>query len=74
MFTSGEFGSGDASGPSDWKGIVQHATSLGWSVLGWAWNGDGGSVMNMVTPSWASNSTVTSFVVNYYFELVYPLL
>lgn len=72
--TVGEFGSEPSSGPSDWQGIAKHATSLGWSILGWAWNGDGGSVMNMVTPSWASNATATSFEVNDYFALIYPLL
>lgn len=46
----GEFGPGDP-GAADWSALVDHAKSLGWPVLGWAWNGDGGS-MNMVTPSW----------------------
>ena len=55
----GEFGDG-GSGSADWSGLVDHAVSKGWSVLGWCWNGDGGN-MNMVTPSWANNSTATSF-------------
>jgi len=46
----GEFGTGNA-GSANWSGLVDHAKSLGWPVLGWAWNGDGGS-MNMVSPSW----------------------
>jgi len=70
----GEFGSEPSDGESNWMAIVEHATTLGWSVLGWAWNGDGGTVMNMVTPSWASNATSTEFTVNTYFDLIYPLL
>src|SRR5207244_3586080 len=37
----GEFGTGDPGG-ANWSGLVDHAKSLGWPVLGWAWNGDGG--------------------------------
>ena len=68
----GEFGSG-TSGSADWSGLVDHAKSLGWSVLGWSWNGDGGS-MNMVTPSWAQNPTATSFSKSGYFSTVYNKL
>jgi hypothetical protein len=64
----GEFGSG--SGSSDAFGLTDTARNAGWSVLGWAWNGDGGS-LNMVTPSWASNPTATSFSKSGYFNTIY---
>lgn len=67
----GEFGTG--SGSANWSGLVDHAKSKGWSVLAWAWNGDGGS-LNMVTPSWASNPTATSFSHSSYFSTVYGKL
>lgn len=68
----GEFGNG-GSGSSDWSGIVDYAKGKGYNVLGWAWNGDGGS-MNMVTPSWSSNATATSFSTSSYFSVVYNKL
>jgi mannan endo-1,4-beta-mannosidase len=68
----GEFGNG-GSGSSDWSGIVDYAKTKGYNVLGWAWNGDGGS-MNMVTPSWSSNATATSFSTSSYFSVVYNKL
>jgi mannan endo-1,4-beta-mannosidase len=67
----GEFGTG--SGSANWSGLVNYAKSKGWTVLAWAWNGDGGS-LNMVTPSWASNSTATSFSKSSYFNTVYSKL
>ncbi|MFD1470135.1 cellulase family glycosylhydrolase [Hymenobacter caeli] len=68
----GEFGN-SPSGSANWSGIVSYAKSKGWTVLGWCWNGDGGS-MNMVTPSWSSNATATSFSLSSYFSTVYNLL
>jgi len=68
----GEFGNG-GSGSSDWSGIVDYAKTKGYNVLGWAWNGDGGS-MNMVTPSWSSNPMATSFSTSSYFSVVYNKL
>lgn len=68
----GEFGNG-GSGSSDWSAIVDYAKTKGYNVLGWAWNGDGGS-MNMVTPSWSSNATATSFSTSSYFSTVYNKL
>ena len=68
----GEFGNSGGSG-SDWSGVVDHAKSKGYSILGWAWNGDGGS-MNMVTPSWASNATANSFSKSSYFSVIYNKL
>ena len=67
----GEFGTG--SGSSDWSGLVDTARNAGWSVLGWSWNGDGNS-LNMVTPSWAQNSTATSFSKSSYFNTIYNKL
>jgi mannan endo-1,4-beta-mannosidase len=69
----GEFGNSPA-GSVNWSGVVTYAkSSKGWTVLGWAWNGDGGS-MNMVTPSWSSNATATSFSASSYFNTIYSLL
>jgi len=67
----GEFGTG--SGSCDWSGCVSQGASYGWSRLAWAWNGDGGS-LNMVTPSWSSNPTATSWSTNSYFTTVYAKL
>lgn len=67
----GEFGTG--SGSSDWSGLTTTAKNSGWSVLGWAWNGDGNS-LNMVTPSWAQNATATSFSKSSYFSTIYNKL
>lgn len=68
----GEFGNSGGSG-ADWSGIVDYAKSKGWTILGWAWNGDGGS-MNMVTPSWSSNATATTFSKSSYFDVIYSKL
>lgn len=68
----GEFGNSGGSG-ADWSGIVDYAKSKGWTVLGWSWNGDGGS-MNMLSPSWSSNSSATSFTLSSYFNVIYNKL
>lgn len=68
----GEFGNQGGSG-ADWSGIVDYAKSKGWTILGWAWNGDGNS-MNMVNPSWASNGSASSFTLSSYFSVVYNKL
>ena len=70
---SGEFGT-EGSGSVDVSGVVSHARGLGWSVLGWAWNGDGGSVMNMVDPAWAKDATAKSFTPSGYFNTIYNML
>ena len=44
----GEFGNSGGSG-ANWSGLVDYAKSKGWTVLAWAWAGDGGS-MNMISP------------------------
>ena len=67
----GEFGTG--SGSSDWSGLTDTARNAGWSVLGWAWNGDGNS-LNMCSPSWASNGGATSFSKSSYFATIYNKL
>lgn len=68
----GEFGN-SPTGSTDWSGIVDRAKSRGWDLIGWAWNGDGGS-MNMCSPSWATNPTATSFTKSGYFNVVYSKL
>jgi len=68
----GEFGTGDP-GSANWSGLVDYAKSLGWPVLGWAWNGDGGT-MNMVAPSWSANPNSPSFTINSYFGTIYSKL
>lgn len=70
----GEFG--NDSGPytgADWSGLVDYAKTKGWPVLGWCWNGDGGS-MNMITPAWVSNAGAASFSLSPYFNVVYSKL
>lgn len=68
----GEFGNSGGSG-ADWSAIVDYAVSKKWAVLAWCWNGDGGT-MNMVSPSWASNGSATSFTLSSYFSIVYAKL
>lgn len=68
----GEFGWAP-TGPVDWQDLVTYGKGKGWTVMGWAWNGDGGG-MNMVNPSWASNGGATSFTLSSYFTPVNNLL
>lgn len=68
----GEFGNG-ITGPADWSGIIDKAKAKGWPVLGWCWNGDGGT-MNMIQPSWASNATATNYSKSAYFQVIYNKL
>ncbi|WP_211194989.1 CBM35 domain-containing protein [Halorhabdus amylolytica] len=63
----GEFGS-RRDGDADWSGLVDHASSLGWPVLGWAWNGDGED-MNMMTPFWG-DSCASSYSTTDYFSTI----
>jgi mannan endo-1,4-beta-mannosidase len=66
----GEFGSG-GSGSSNWAGVTDYARSTkGWTVLGWSWNGDGGS-MNMCSPAWTSNPTASTYTESSYWNNVY---
>jgi mannan endo-1,4-beta-mannosidase len=68
----GEFGS-KLDGGADWSMLVDHAKSLGWPVLGWAWNGDGGG-MNMASPYWGNNCGDSSYTKSGYFDTVYDKL
>lgn len=68
----GEFGSG-GSGNCDWSGIVNTAKLMGWTVIGWAWNGDGGT-MNMVKPSWNAYPTAPSYSKSTYWSTIYDKL
>lgn len=68
----GEFGWAPA-GPVNWQDLVGYGKAKGWTVLGWAWNGDG-TGMNMVNPAWSSNGAATSFTLSSYFSPVYNLL
>ncbi len=61
----GEFGT-EGSGPVNVEDVVNHAKELGFPVLAWAWNGDGGG-MNMVSPTWSSQPTSSSYAVSPYF-------
>merc|ERR1712130_772778 len=76
----GEFGtrqtnveSSLSSGSVDISAVVNFAKSRGCAVLGWAWNGDGGT-MNMVTPSWKDDAKAQSFSKSGYFDSIYNLL
>jgi mannan endo-1,4-beta-mannosidase len=68
----GEFGS-KMDGSADWSALVDHAKSLGWPVIGWAWNGDGGG-MNMESPYWGDSCGATSYSRSGYFDTVYNKL
>jgi mannan endo-1,4-beta-mannosidase len=68
----GEFGNSPA-GSVDWSGMVTYAKSKNWAVLGWSWNGDGGT-MNMVSPAWDSVANAGSYSESSYFTIIYTLL
>lgn len=67
----GEFGTGQ--GPCDWDSCVAFAKKLGWPVIAWCWNGDGGS-MNMVAPPWKEMAVSSSYSITPYFDSVYQQL
>ncbi|SDZ86649.1 hypothetical protein SAMN05192529_10337 [Arachidicoccus rhizosphaerae] len=67
----GEFGTGE--GACDWSAIVDYAKNHGWPVIGWAWNGDGGT-MNMVHPAWKQEPQASSFKTSPYFDTLYNKL
>jgi mannan endo-1,4-beta-mannosidase len=72
----GEFGNQN-TGNCDWKACIAHARDeLKWTVMGWCWNGDGDEhgVYNMVSPSWKTDSTATSFTKSSYFDTIYSRL
>ncbi len=68
----GEFG-GLRSGGADWSALVDRAKAKGWTVLGWAWNGDGEG-MNMVLPEWEKQPDTKQFKPGPYFDTVYRKL
>lgn len=68
----GEFGT-DQPGGCDWSTLVDYGKTLGWPILGWAWNGDGG-LMNMISPSWSSSCSTTNYSPAQYFNTVYDKL
>ena len=68
----GEFGTvGDGS--TDVTAVVGRAKQLGFPVLGWAWNGDGGE-MNMCSPAWSEDAQADSYVESDYFRDIMSLL
>jgi len=68
----GEFGNSPV-GSVDWSGMVTYAKSKKWAVLGWSWNGDGGT-MNMAAPAWDSVANASSYSQSSYFTVIYSLL
>ncbi|QLG49293.1 PKD domain-containing protein [Natrinema halophilum] len=59
---------------ADWLAIVDHATSLGWPVIGWAWNGDTNEQrMNMVEPYW-DDECGGPYSESSYFDVIYEKL
>lgn len=76
----GEFGfdSGVVNNPDSHvnvAAVVQRAKEVGFvAVLAWAWNGDGGVVMNMVQPAWWKSPNSTRYHESEYFGEVIGLL
>jgi mannan endo-1,4-beta-mannosidase len=68
----GEFGS-TRKGGADWSALVDHAKAKGWTVLAWAWNGDGEG-MNMVKPAWTDDPSAKKYRPSSYFSKVYQKL
>ena len=73
----GEFGS-NGTGKANWSGLVDYAKLNGWSVIGWAWNGDGSkpTKMNMISPYWGDRNAcgVTNYTLTSYFNTIYNKL
>ena len=74
----GEFGS-KGGGSADWSGLVDYAKGKGWSVIGWAWNGDGSSPrMNMASPYWGDSNGCSTpgngYTISSYFATIYQKL
>ena len=68
----GEFGT-VGQGSADVKSIVSHAKELGFAVLAWAWNGDGGD-MNMASPAWVTTPYASTYKESAYFYSVIDML
>ncbi|MFA5256872.1 MAG: cellulase family glycosylhydrolase [Opitutales bacterium] len=65
----GEFG-GTREGGADWAALTDQAKALGWTVIAWAWNGDGEG-MNMVMPSWNDEHSPKAYYPSMYFAPIY---
>lgn len=68
----GEFG-GRRKGRANWSRLVDHAKAKGWTLLAWAWNGDG-ERMNMVRPYWGDDPQAERFSKTFYFRSAYRKL
>ena len=70
----GEFGSIGGSG-ANWSGLVDYAKGKGWTVLGWAWGGDGLG-MNMISPQFQAYTAGSpkTYTKSSYFNTVYNKL
>jgi hypothetical protein len=68
----GEFGAA-RKGSADWSALVDHAKAKGWTVLAWAWNGDGEG-MNMIKPAWENDPAAKKYRPSSYFPKVYGKL
>ena len=70
----GEFGSIGGSG-ANWTGLVDYAKGKGWTVLGWAWGGDGLG-MNMISPQFQAYTAGSpkTYTKSSYFNTVYNKL
>jgi hypothetical protein len=68
----GEFG-GMREGGADWRALVAQSKALGWTVLAWAWNGDGED-MNMVSPDWNVDCLPKAYLPTTYFAQIYAFL
>lgn len=70
----GEFGSIGGSG-ADWSGIVDYAKTKGWTIIGWAWAGDGIG-MNMISPQFQAyvSGSPKTYTKTSYFNTVYNKL
>lgn len=68
----GEFGT-VGTGGTDVNAVISHAKELGFPVLAWAWNGDGGE-MNMVSPVWYEEATARVYKLSPYGSEVVAML
>jgi mannan endo-1,4-beta-mannosidase len=68
----GEYG-GMREGAADWQALVAEAKTLGWTVLAWAWNGDGEG-MNMALPSWNDEFAPAAYYPGTYFGAAYAFI
>jgi mannan endo-1,4-beta-mannosidase len=71
----GEFGNKGGGSGTNWSAMVTHATNKGWTVIGWAWAGDGVG-MNMITPQFQSfvNGSPKTYTKSAHFTTIYNKL